>query len=76
MKEQWTVDYERFAAAAVKTVNATFETMDREALEKAAELILAAKAAGNRLHISGIGKPAHIAGYLASLMSSTGTPRW
>ena len=31
------VDYERFAAAAVKTVNSTFETMDRDALEKAAE---------------------------------------
>lgn len=76
MKEQWTVDYERFAAAAVKTVNATFETMDREALEKAANLILEAKANHNRLHISGIGKPAHIAGYLASLMSSTGTPTY
>ena len=43
MKEQWTVDYERFAAAAVKTVNATFETMDRDTLEKAANLILEAK---------------------------------
>ena len=31
---------------------------------------------GNRLHISGIGKPAHIAGYAASLISSTGTPAY
>lgn len=76
MKEQWTVDYERFAAAAVNTVNATFETMDREALEKAANLILEAKTNHNRLHISGIGKPAHIAGYIASLTSSTGTPTY
>lgn len=76
MKKQWDTDYERFTAAAAKTVNATFETMDREALEKAADLILEAKANHNRLHISGIGKPAHIAGYLASLMSSTGTPTY
>ncbi len=42
----------------------------------AAELILAAQAQGNRVHISGIGKPAHIAGYIASLLSSTGTPAY
>ena len=36
----------------------------------------AAKAAGKRLHISGIGKPAHLAGYAASLFSSTGTPAY
>lgn len=76
MKEQWKVDYERFAGAAVKTVTKTFETMDCGALEAAANLILDAKANHNRLHISGIGKPAHIAGYLASLISSTGTPAY
>lgn len=76
MKEQWRVDYDRFAAAAVKTVQSTFETMDCQALEQAARLILDAKASHNRLHISGIGKPAHIAGYLASLISSTGTPAY
>ena len=76
MNEQQSIDYQRFAIAAVKTVNTTFEMMDREALEKAAALILKAKETRNRLHISGIGKPAHIAGYLASLMSSTGTPAY
>ena len=76
MKELWKTDYERFAAAAVKTATHTMETMDLEALERAAKLILEAKASHNRLHISGIGKPAHIAGYLASLMSSTGTPTY
>ena len=45
-------------------------------IEQAAHLILAAQEKGNRLHISGIGKPAHIAGYVASLLSSTGTPTY
>ena len=45
-------------------------------IEQAAHLILAAQEQGNRLHISGIGKPAHIAGYVASLLSSTGTPTY
>lgn len=76
MKEQWRKDYDTFAQAAVQTVEDTFRTMDPEALEAAAKLILEAKARGNRLHISGIGKPAHIAGYLASLISSTGTPAY
>jgi arabinose-5-phosphate isomerase len=43
---------------------------------KSAKLIIEAKKRGNRLHISGIGKPAHIAGYAASVISSTGTPAY
>lgn len=76
MEQKWQQDYERFANSAAKTVEKTFTDMNQTALEAAAKLILEAKAAGNRLHISGIGKPAHIAGYMASLMSSTGTPTY
>lgn len=50
--------------------------IDKISLKAAADMILAAKAKGNRLHITGIGKPAHIAGYAASLISSTGTPTY
>ena len=75
-KAKWKQDYEHFAKAAQEQVVKTFSEMDYEALEKAAELILVAKAKGNRLHISGIGKPAHMAGYMASLISSTGTPTY
>lgn len=46
------------------------------AIEQAAQLILDAKATKNRVHVSGIGKPGHIAGYAASVMSSTGTPTY
>lgn len=52
------------------------ESIDKESLKAAADIILEAKANGNRLHITGIGKPAHIAGYAASLISSTGTPTY
>lgn len=52
------------------------ESIDIESIKKAAEIILDAKNNGNRLHITGIGKPAHIAGYAASLISSTGTPTY
>ena len=42
----------------------------------AVKLILDAEAEGGRVHITGIGKPGHVAGYIASLMSSTGTPTY
>ncbi len=54
----------------------TADNMDFEALSEAAQMILDAESAGGRLHISGIGKPAHIAGYAASLFASTGTPSY
>ena len=43
------------------------------ALEAATALILAAQKAGGRVHVTGIGKPAHVAHYGASILSSTGT---
>lgn len=52
------------------------DSIDKESVIKAAKLIINAKNNGNRLHITGIGKPAHIAGYAASLISSTGTPAY
>ena len=52
------------------------ESIDMDSVIKAANLIIDAKNNGNRLHITGIGKPAHIAGYAASLISSTGTPAY
>ena len=57
-------------------MQAAINAINEEALLAAAQLIWDAEAAGNRIHITGIGKPAHIAGYMASLMSSTGTPTY
>ena len=69
-------DYEKFVSAATRTVHHAFDNMNFNALDAAAERIWAARVSGNRLHISGIGKPAHIAGYFASLFSSVGTPTY
>jgi D-arabinose 5-phosphate isomerase GutQ len=44
--------------------------------QKAVELILDSEKAGGRIHITGIGKPSYVAGYIASLLSSTGTPTY
>jgi len=58
-----------------ETVN-FIEHIDTAPYYAAAELIWQSQKAGGRLHITGIGKPAHIAGYAASLISSTGTPTY
>ena len=47
---------------------------DGVSLEAAAELIEAAESAGGRVHVTGVGKPEHVARYAASLLSSTGIP--
>ena len=44
--------------------------IDFDALSAAKKLILEAEANGNRLHVTGIGKPGHVSGYAASLFSS------
>lgn len=65
-----------FIAISKNEFNEFICNIDVESLKKAAEIIIDAKNNGNRLHITGIGKPAHIAGYAASLISSTGTPAY
>ena len=50
--------------------------MDMKEVEAAGKLIIEAGKKGNRLHVSGIGKPGHIAGYISSVISSTGTPTY
>lgn len=54
----------------------TLSAISREELDLAAALIRGAQRQGGRIHITGIGKPGHVAGYIASLMSSTGTPTY
>jgi arabinose-5-phosphate isomerase len=47
-----------------------------DAIERAADLILECESKGGRVHVTGIGKSEHIARYVASLLSSTGTPAY
>ncbi|MBQ6830648.1 MAG: SIS domain-containing protein [Clostridia bacterium] len=65
-----------FAEAVRAEMDAALPLLKEETFLPAAQIIWDAQANGNRIHITGIGKPAHIAGYMASLMSSTGTPTY
>ena len=67
---------EFFKNTMVNEVNNTFANIDKEQLFKAMEIILHSEANGGRIHITGIGKPGHVAAYMASLLSSTGTPTY
>lgn len=65
-----------FLSISKEEINKFIDGIDKESIIKAANIIIEAKHNGNRLHITGIGKPAHIAGYASSLISSTGTPAY
>jgi len=41
---------------------------------RAADLILASERTGGRIHVTGVGKSAYVAGYASALMASTGHP--
>jgi arabinose-5-phosphate isomerase len=65
---------ERFLEVAPRELAECAARLDRAAIASIAELVLAAESAGARVHVTGIGKPEHVASYAASLLSSTGTP--
>lgn len=65
-----------FINISAEEFNKYVGSIDEVALDKAAKIIIDAKNNGNRLHITGIGKPAHVSNYAASLFSSTGTPTY
>lgn len=68
--------FDAFKAKLAQETAAFVAQMAYEQYQDAAELILQAQARGNRVHITGIGKPGHVASYMASLLSSTGTPTY
>lgn len=67
---------EHFLASAETEFHTFLKGLSADSYLEAAELIRNAQAAGGRLHVTGIGKPGHVAGYMASLFSSTGTPAY
>ena len=48
--------------------------LDASAFDRAVALIDAARAEGGRVHVTGVGKPEHVARYGAALLASVGTP--
>lgn len=67
---------QNFLNIEFEELNKYIEHIDCEALQKAKDMILEAEHNKNRVHVTGIGKPGHVAGYVASLLSSTGTPAY
>lgn len=63
-----------FAKSAKQEVDKYLNEFDMSACEQAADMIKKAQENGGRIHITGIGKPGHVAEYMASLFSSTGNP--
>lgn len=74
IKNESTQAVTEFLKSASLQMNTFAEELDSQAYAQAAELVLNAQKHGNRLHITGIGKPGHVAEYMASLFSSTGNP--
>lgn len=65
-----------FLSTELSEIKKYADEIDVDSLKKAKDLILEAEANKNRIHVTGIGKPGHVAGYIASLLSSTGTPAY
>lgn len=76
MEQQAKETLEAFVQISREEFNEFLTTIKPEDYEKACEVILQAEKNGGRVHITGIGKPSHVANYMASLLSSTGTPTY
>ena len=67
---------EKFFGLAMEELAAMRTRAEIEAIERAADLIIECESRGGRVHVTGIGKSEHVARYIASLLSSTGTPAY
>lgn len=64
----------RVLEVAVEELALLRERLDPGSYDRALALLREAVARGSRVHVTGVGKPEHIAHYAASLLASTGTP--
>jgi len=67
---------QKYISAELAEVDAFVGQLDFDSNNAAKQLIMTAEKNKNRVHVTGIGKPGHVAGYIASLLSSTGTPTY
>jgi arabinose-5-phosphate isomerase len=74
LKQESKQAVDTFLFSAKDKFSAFVNKLDANTYDVAADIILEAQRNGNRLHITGIGKPGHVAAYMASLFSSTGNP--
>jgi arabinose-5-phosphate isomerase len=59
---------------AIAELGALRARIGADPFDRAVALVSAAREAGCRVHVTGVGKPEHVAHYAASLLASTGTP--
>src|SRR5436853_5020245 len=66
----------RFLDVVIGDLSALRTRAEIDAIERAADLILECEVQGGRVHVTGVGKSEYVARYIASLLSSTGTPSY
>ncbi|MCF0176819.1 MAG: SIS domain-containing protein [Bacteroidales bacterium] len=76
MKKESMATVDSFLCSARTEFNKFIDNISGETFKDAADLILESQKNHGRLHITGIGKPGHVANYAASLLSSTGNPTY
>ena len=76
MKSETSTVLKEFFKTVQTEFNRFAETIEDDTYDAAVNIILEAEQNHNRVHITGIGKPSHVAAYMASLLSSTGTPTY
>jgi len=68
------VEIQRFFDTAIEEIASLRHEVNLDAINRAVEMIRSAIARGGRAHVTGVGKPEHVARYGASLLCSVGTP--
>jgi sugar/nucleoside kinase (ribokinase family)/D-arabinose 5-phosphate isomerase GutQ len=67
---------EDFLRVSVEELNRLRRSIGIDHFKEVADLIERVEASGGRLHVTGIGKPEYVSGYISALLSSTGTPAY
>ena len=69
-----TLEVEEFFDTALKELATMRAALNFDAISRCVEVIRTALGRGGRVHVTGVGKPEHVARYAASLLCSVGTP--
>jgi len=67
---------EDFLGIAVEELDKLRRRIGPGYFQRVADLIQHAEARAGRVHVTGIGKPEYVSGYVSALLSSTGTPAY
>lgn len=76
LSERYDKELEYFLNASLNEFEKIQKKIGSSFYEDAVNLIVDAEKNRCHVHVTGIGKPGHVAGYIASLLSSTGTPAY